>query len=190
MKGGALTNDSPLWRYGLDGTDQSEPRQTTPMNTVWHDFFANLAVLALFVAGWTHAQFWLEYRSPLGRKVIFGLIMGAGAVATMLMTVEFKPGVFFDMRSSLLASAGLFGGPIAAAISIAIAGAYRLWLGGAGVVPGISTLVISAIIGTGLGFACRGVVRWWHLIALAGLVATVNLGAILSLPAPMAADVL
>lgn len=152
------------------------------MYSLWHDLFANLAVLALFVAGWTHAQFWLEYRSPLVRKIILGLIMGTGAVASMLMTVRFQPGVFIDMRSSLLAVAGLFGGPIAATIAVAIAAAYRIWLGGAGAMLGLLSLVTSTLAGVLLALVCGGVVTRRHVVTLAVLVSLINAGAFLLLP--------
>ena len=107
---------------------------------VWQSLIGNLAVVALFISGWTHAQRWLESRSRPFRRHVFALWMAAGVVSTMLLGVRLEQGGIFDLRASLLAIAGLFGGPYAALFAGGAAAAYRVLVGGNGMYVGIITI--------------------------------------------------
>jgi len=91
----------------------------------------------------------------LSNKVMGGILFGCIAVAGMNMPFYYTLGVIYDGRSIVMALSGLFGGGITAAISIMIAGAYRLFLGGAGVWAGTSTIVASALIGLAFRSFCK-----------------------------------
>ncbi|MEW5422694.1 GGDEF domain-containing protein [Amorphus sp. 3PC139-8] len=78
--------------------------------------------------------------------VILGVLFGLGAVLAMVDPVHLRPGLIVDSRTTLVILAGLFGGPVAAAISAALAIAYRLYLGGVGAYPGSLVIVLSALI--------------------------------------------
>ena len=80
----------------------------------WQTLIGNLAVVALFISAWVHGQFVLDPRPKVLRELVFGLTMGLGAVASMLMGINLAPGVIFDLRSSLIAIAAFFGGPVSA----------------------------------------------------------------------------
>ena len=80
-------------------------------------------------------------------KVLAGLLFGGLAIAAMNMHVHYSPGIIYDGRSIVLTLAGLFGGGIAAAVSIALAGAYRAYLGGPGVWAGMATILLCAMVG-------------------------------------------
>jgi len=80
-------------------------------------------------------------------KVLAGLLFGALAVAAMNMPFRYSSGVIYDGRSIVLTLAGLFGGGIAAAVSVALAGAYRGYLGGPGVWAGMATILLCAMVG-------------------------------------------
>ena len=80
-------------------------------------------------------------------KVLAGLLFGGLAIAAMIMHVHYSPGIIYDGRSIVLTLAGLFGGGIAAAVSIALAGAYRAYLGGPGVWAGMATILFCAMVG-------------------------------------------
>lgn len=114
---------------------------------MWQVLIANLAVVALFISVWAHAQHFLEMRSRKYRQVLFALFMGAGAVATMSLPVEVAPGILFDLRASLVAMAGFFSGPIGGLIATVIAGGYRLALGGPGAIPGLASITLAAASG-------------------------------------------
>jgi PAS domain S-box-containing protein len=80
-------------------------------------------------------------------KVLAGLLFGGLAIGAMKMPVFYGPGVIYDGRSIVLTLAGLFGGGISAAIAIALAGAYRAYLGGPGVWAGMTTILFCATVG-------------------------------------------
>ncbi len=81
------------------------------------------------------------------RHVLSGLLFGVASVVAMSMAVALSEGVIFDARSVVLATGALFGGPVVAAISATIAGAYRLYLGGDGAIVGLMVIVSVAMLG-------------------------------------------
>jgi PAS domain S-box-containing protein len=80
-------------------------------------------------------------------KILSGLLFGGLAVAAMNMHFHYSPGIIYDGRSIVLTLAGLFGGGIVAAVSVALAGAYRAYLGGPGVWAGMATILFCAMVG-------------------------------------------
>lgn len=75
--------------------------------------------------------------------MLFGFI----AVAGMSIPVHYQTGIFYDGRSIVLVLSGLFGGGLTAAITVLLAGAYRIYLGGIGVFAGVSTIILCAAVG-------------------------------------------
>ncbi|WP_237358691.1 LytS/YhcK type 5TM receptor domain-containing protein [Rhizobium etli] len=51
--------------------------------------------------------------------------MGLGAIASMLLSIPVNSGAFIDLRSSLIAISGLFGGPVAAIATMAKRAPFR-----------------------------------------------------------------
>ena len=82
--------------------------------------------------------------------VLSGLIFGGLGIVGMMTPLHWAPGIIFDSRSIILAVAGLFGGPVVGCIAAILCGGYRLWLGGGGILMGLS--VISASAGVGVLF--------------------------------------
>jgi LytS/YehU family sensor histidine kinase len=99
-----------------------------------------------------------------GRTALFGLstglLFGAVGIVGMMTPLRFSPGVIYDGRSIVLSLAGLFGGPVAAAAAAVITGAYRTYLGGAGAIAGVSTIVEAAALGTALYYLRRRSETW------------------------------
>lgn len=62
--------------------------------------------MTLFVVGWEQARTRLRVLPDAIRNAIFGATMGAGAIATMMMSAEFQPGMPVDLRSTLLVLSG------------------------------------------------------------------------------------
>ncbi|WP_421760337.1 diguanylate cyclase [Devosia sp.] len=114
---------------------------------MWQTLFANFAVVGLFVSAWLQAQDRLRTVRRRGRRLLFGLFMGCGAIASMLLAIEFQPGVFFDLRSTFIALAGFLGGPLGAGVAAIIAIAYRVTLGGAGLAGGLVGVAVAALTG-------------------------------------------
>lgn len=121
----------------------------------WPSLIANLAVVALFISTWVHGQFVFNSGPRWRKQLAFGIVMGCGAVASMMLAIPID-GSLFDLRLSLLAIASFFGGPIAAYTSVVIAAIYRVGvIGGpnAGLAPLSMSLV--ALLAYGISRATR-----------------------------------
>jgi diguanylate cyclase (GGDEF)-like protein/PAS domain S-box-containing protein len=117
------------------------------MTSQWLGLLANMAVAAFFISIWSNL--WMD-RLPLSKRpqqILLGLVMGLGAIAVMLMPVHLEEGIFFDLRPALIALSAFFGGPWAGGIAAALAGAYRIYAGGAGTLAGASSIVLAAGVG-------------------------------------------
>ncbi|MCF8130722.1 MAG: PAS domain S-box protein [Deltaproteobacteria bacterium] len=116
--------------------------------TIFSDLINNVALLlALSILYSFLTRIW-KHGETLGR-ILTGLLFGLVAVAGMINPFNYAPGVIFDARSMVVSMAGLFGGPLAAAISTLIAGIYRLCLGGTGALTGFGVIFTSAALGVG-----------------------------------------
>lgn len=121
----------------------------------------------------------------LSQKVVFGLIFGMVGLVGMMTPLHYADGIIFDGRSIILFVAGLFGGPLVAVISASIIGAYRVWLGGAGIYVGIAVIVVSVATGMLLYFYRRIAqvnFSWLHLFVAGFAVHVVVLLLFLLLP--------
>ena len=76
-----------------------------------------------------------------------GALFGLVAIISMSTPVALAPGIFYDGRSIILCVAGFIGGPAAGGVAAVMAGSYRLWLGGAGTLVGVLTIVEAAGLG-------------------------------------------
>ncbi len=115
---------------------------------MWVDLIQNAAlVLALGIL------YSILVRLPkIGKnwtRVLSGLLFGIIAIIGMMLPVQYAPGVIYDGRSIIMAMAGLFGGGVASAISVLLAGAFRIQIGGAGMWAGLATIFSSAMLGLG-----------------------------------------
>lgn len=113
----------------------------------WGTLGINVAVVGLFVSFWANIASICERRPRLLRSVAFGTLMGVAAMASMLNAIEFRPGIYLDLRVAVLCIAGLFGGPVAALVAVVLSGALRLYMGGAGVAGGIAFMALAAGLG-------------------------------------------
>ncbi len=80
-------------------------------------------------------------------RLIAGLIIGAIGVVVMLTPWVLLPGLVFDTRSVLLSISGLFFGTAPTLIAMVITAALRLYQGGPGIWPGVSTVVVTGSLG-------------------------------------------
>ena len=125
-------------------------------------------MVALFVLIWSHSNHWLKSVRRPYRDIIFAAIMGVGAIASMSMAVEFKPGMYVDLRYSLLAVVALFGGWPAALVSGLIAAAYRLMVGGLGMWTGVIGIGLASASGLAVNLLVgRSSRRPWHVMVVA-----------------------
>jgi PAS domain S-box-containing protein len=130
----------------------------------------------------------LSARTSLGRtwfgRALGGVAAGLIGIGLMAAPIYTEPGLQFDTRSVLLSITGVFLGPVATVVAMAMTIAFRLWLGGAWLV---GILVIVASGGLGLIWRTRhprttGVRSLWSLYALGVVVHVVMLALIATLP--------
>jgi diguanylate cyclase (GGDEF)-like protein/PAS domain S-box-containing protein len=155
------------------------------MESPWYSLMTNVSVVAFVVSAWTQLRDVVERFGPRAVEASFGAAMGLGAIATMLFPVQFAPGVFFDLRTCLLALAAFFGGPIAALAALVPAIVYRLWIGGVGAPAGIvsMTLVTLAASFGRLMLRRRSLrIARWHSPALAFVTCAIGLTTIAFVP--------
>ncbi|SDA96072.1 diguanylate cyclase [Mesorhizobium qingshengii] len=126
------------------------------MGSPWSELLANLAVVAMFVSVWIHTHVWLDRKPAAIRAAAFGLLMGAGAIILMLTPMQIQPGVLVDLRATMIAVAGFFGGPVAGIIAGVMAGAYRAFEGGIGAFAGAVGIAAAMLIGVAGNLALRG----------------------------------
>lgn len=116
---------------------------------VWAQLALNLMSVAFFISIWVHLQYWFVRRLRPARHAAFGLVMGLGAVVSMMLSVRFAPGIIFDLRAPLIAIAGFFGGPLGGLIAGILSGAFRAWVGGPGMIAGLTSIGLAGCIGAG-----------------------------------------
>lgn len=126
------------------------------MNAVLQGLIGNLSFVAVLMMIWARHRQFVEARLRLHSGVSLGAALGLGAVASMMLAVEFAPGAYCDLRSSLIMIAALFGGPLAAGLSAFMAAAFRLWLGGTSALNGAIGIVGVSGIGLGAFLLLRG----------------------------------
>ena len=119
---------------------------------IFHELLNNMAwLLTLSFLFSLVSRIW-EGRGLLS-QILTGLVYGFVALGVMINPVHLLPGLVFDTRLVIISLAGLFGGPIPAALSALIALIYRISQGGIGVTPGILAILGSALLG----------VAWYYL---------------------------
>lgn len=120
---------------------------------MWDSLSANLAVLLALLVGWTSASEWVARFNATTQKILFGLLMAVGTLASMFMAFEFEPGRYTDLRMAIIAIAGFFGGAPAALLAGGAALLYRVYLGGAFLAGG-SFIVLAMAVGI-VGYTLR-----------------------------------
>jgi len=161
-------------------------RERFRMDAAVQGLIANLAMVGVFAALWTFLGDAAERLPSWGRKAGLGLLMGLGAVAMMSLPVVVRPGLFLDLRVSVIAQAALFGGPVGALVAVLVAGAYRIFLGGAGIVPGLVLIGLGALMGLAVYALTRGqAVRRLDVVLLAFGAMLVSLVTLLLIPSAM-----
>ena len=156
------------------------------MVALWHGLLANVAVVAILVSAWTHTQDWRQGWAPAVQSLAFGGLLAAGTILLMLLPVELRHGVFFDLRTTLIALSAFFGGPLAVLVTALVAASYRIAVGGAGVLPGLIAIGTAAAIGLAWhALVGRREKQRVDIVGLAAVVAVGTLVGLLFLPAEL-----
>jgi diguanylate cyclase (GGDEF)-like protein/PAS domain S-box-containing protein len=125
------------------------------VNSIWEQFVGNLAFVSLAVSIWAHLSIWFQRLFVRCERVVFGIIAGGTSIGSVLLAVEFNPGVYIDLRFAPLALAGMFGGPLAVGIAAPLAVVFRIVIGGAAVVDGVLAIMAVSAIGLAAYFLVR-----------------------------------
>jgi len=154
----------------------------------WQSLIANLALVALFISSWVYGQSVFNSGPRWRKQLAFGVVMGLGAIASMLLAIPIA-GSLFDLRLSLIAISGFFGGPLAGFATVVIASVYRVGVVGgpnAGLAPVSMSLV--ALLAYGISRATRHRVPPLlsaFLLSLSPLVVSLGFGFVLHLTTKM-----
>lgn len=90
---------------------------------------------------------YFESKYPRRRNLIWGLLLGFGTIIIMQNKITILPGRFVDFRYVTMTYAGFFGGIVPAMIAASISAAYRVAIGGAGMLSGVITVFAFGLIG-------------------------------------------
>jgi diguanylate cyclase (GGDEF)-like protein/PAS domain S-box-containing protein len=117
---------------------------------------ANFLITMVFIGVWaTLGGEVARLRGPV-RATIAGSFMGLAALTSLLYTVDLGNGYVADLRAVPVAVAGLYAGPLAGLIAVAVTASARLWVGGAGAFMGIVSITLSGCVGLAGYYYCRG----------------------------------
>lgn len=126
-------------------------------------------------------------------QALSGFLFGGAGIVVMTAPLEFAPAVFCDTASIILCAAGALAGPLGAAIAAGMCAAYRLGLGGAGVLVGVCVICEAAFFGSVyycFRLRCPRLTHMTPLVGLGLLVHTVMLALLLWLPGGLSGEVL
>jgi len=117
-----------------------------PGAEVFLDLLLNLTLLVAL----SILSGYLEKRLPRTTRsgvVLQGVLFGMTTVLGMMRPLVLGPGIIFDGRSVMISLCALFFGPLATVVASLPVVAYRLILGGPGVVMGVLTVVSASALG-------------------------------------------
>jgi len=121
------------------------------------------------------------------QPILTGVLISVICFAIMSMPFTLKPGVVYDTRSILISVTALIFGPIPTIITVIVAAAYRISIGGAGMFSGIAVIVTSALIGCAWRrwlYPRAKKRHWLNIYAMGITVHIVMLACMLILPPP------
>ena len=129
-------------------------------------FVQNVTLLVSAIAVYTLIiQRW--QKGSLYYSVYSGLLFGIAATLGMRMPFVLEPGIIFDGRSIILSIGALLCGPLTAGIAALISAIYRLYIGGAGMIVGLATIVLATLFGTAFYYLNR---RYKYLLNVLNLI--------------------
>ncbi|OPY84391.1 MAG: Blue-light-activated protein [Syntrophus sp. PtaU1.Bin208] len=112
--------------------------------------FKNLAIFIALVVIYGYMLVRLKQSQWYNRQMILGASFGIFAIGCMYARIPVFEGVIVDQRNAIVALSGAFGGPLSAVISAALAGGFRAYLGGEGVIGGLTGVILASIAGIGM----------------------------------------
>lgn len=145
---------------------------------------ANIAVVALTLSLWVHAQQALESRQTRYRSTLFAIALGLGSAATIVLPIIVLQGeAHFDLRIVLLAMVALFSEPLVVIVAGAIAASMQVSVDVVPPWPGLVAIIASIGIGQLFYFRLRGgTYPRVERLVFAALIGLVNAVSFLAVP--------
>ncbi len=113
---------------------------------IYVDLILNLSLLvALTIVSGFIEKRWA--RHTRAGAVLQGLLFGATALIGMLRPLSLGPGLIIDGRSVVLSLCAMFYGPLSGVLAGIIAAAFRIDMGGPGMLTGVLVIASSVLIG-------------------------------------------
>jgi PAS domain S-box-containing protein len=106
-------------------------------------------LLALLVSLFGSAIVLSSRRRP--NAWLWGAVFGLAVCLTLSKPVTVQPGWMFDFRAVVIALSGFAGGMPSYLTAAALGSLYRVYLGGAGVVPGVTAIFAAGLLGVYFG---------------------------------------
>lgn len=161
------------------------------MTDLWLGLLANLGIISISMSLWAYAFDWVEDQ-PAAIRGAFTVVLGGGTTVALMMTpFEIRPGIYFDLRSVIIALAGFIGGPVAGIATGAVAALFRVYVGGVGALSAVIGIGVVTVIGlAGHFLAGRAIPRRRDVVALALATSAGSLSGYLFLPGGLWREIL
>lgn len=144
----------------------------------------NISLFVMFVLGYAVVRRRVAARGAFASGIFVGTLFGFAAILVMASPFQVASGVIVDTRNVIIAVATVVGGPLSGCVTTLMAAAYRLHLGGVGMVPALAGMSIAFAIALAFRRLCGSDPRKPARLALLGLaVAVGTLSSFLLLPA-------
>lgn len=108
--------------------------------------FNNLAIFIVFVTLYGYVKR-LEIQRAWIKPILVGLLFGITTLLCMRVRIHVAEGVIVDQRNAIIVLSTLFGGLPAGIVTLVMAASYRAYLGGIGVLSGITGMFLSLSAG-------------------------------------------
>lgn len=125
------------------------------MNSPWQDLLANFAIIAIIFSIWTISEQWFYAWSKRRRDFAFGLLCGVGTLALIWLPFHLDAGVAIDLRATLIAVSGLFGGIVSVLVTAFLALVCRFFIGGTGMWIGFFGITVASVVGIAGNFILK-----------------------------------
>jgi diguanylate cyclase (GGDEF)-like protein/PAS domain S-box-containing protein len=122
----------------------------------WHSLLANLAIVAISVSIWTQLSEAVGPTQRSLRTALLAMLFSAGTIAVSATQIEIRPGVFVDLRATMVVLSAFYGGPVVGIIVFVCAVVYSAWMGGVTASAAIIGIAVAGAIGGANHLALRG----------------------------------
>nr|WP_293288553.1 diguanylate cyclase [Oricola sp.] len=155
---------------------------------IFSAFLQGLGVVAFVVR--LHELAVTRCATPRSEIVATALTFAVGAAVSMAFPLKFAPGVVFDLRHVFLVLAGPFGGMPAALATGVTCAILRMIQGGIGMPAGVLAILTSMTVGLVFAYLHQRREYTMREIFILGVGASLSLTSVLTLPWPLASEVL